>query len=220
MREAVGSLLWVSGMTRPDIVSAVRAVARQTHNPSSRHWKAVVKIIAYLKRTKDLRLLFVRCGNFVLSVYVDADYASQSNWRRSVSGVAVMLGGAVISATSTTKHCVTLSTSEAEYVAITQGARMVLFTKAVEFLQPQISGRTVDVFEDNQGAIALAENPMSAGRTKHIDVRYHFIRELVEKKVLRMVYRKIEEQPADVLTKPLARESFERHRRFLMNLPM
>ena len=61
---------------------------------------------------------------------------------------------------------------------------------------------------------------MSAGRTKHIDVRYHFIRELVEKKVLRMIYRKTGEQPADVLTKPLARESFERHRRFLMNLPM
>ena len=88
MCEAVVSLLlWVSGMTRPDIVSAVRAVARQTHNPSSRHWKAVVKIIAYLKRTKDLGLLFVRGGDFVLSVYVDADYASQSNWRRSVSGV-------------------------------------------------------------------------------------------------------------------------------------
>ena len=61
---------------------------------------------------------------------------------------------------------------------------------------------------------------MSASRTKHIDVRYHFIRELVEKKVLRMVYRKTEEQPPDELTKPLARESFERHRRFLMNLPM
>ena len=181
----------------------------------------MVKIIAYLKRTKDLGLLFVGGGDFVLSVYVDADYASQSNWRRSVSGVAVMLGGAIISATSTTQHCVTLSTSEAEYVAITQGASRVLFTKAVlEFLQPQISGRTVDVFEDNQGAIALAENPMSVGRTKHIHVRYHLIRELVEKKVLRMVYRKTEEQPADVLTKPLARESFERHRRFLMNLPM
>ena len=132
-----------------------------------------------------------------------------------------MLGDAVISATSSTQHCVTLSTSEAEYVAITQGARRVLFTKAVlEFLQPQISRRTVDVFEDNQGAIALAENPMSTGRTKRIDVRYHFIRELVEKKVLRMVYRKTKEQPADVLTKPLARESFERHRRFLMNLPL
>ena len=206
MREAVGNLLWVSGMTRPDIVNAVRAVARQTHNPSSRYWEAVVKIIAYLKRTKEPGLLFLIGGDFVLSVYVDADYASQSNWRRSVSGVVVMLGGTVISASSSTQHCVTLSTSEAEYVAITQGARMILFTKAVlEFLQPQISGRTVDVFEDNQGAIALAENPMSAGRTKHIDVRYHFIRELVEKKVLRMVYCKTEEQPADELTEPLAR---------------
>ena len=97
---------------------------------------------------------------------------------------------------------------------------MVLFTKAVlEFLQPQIPGRTVEAFEDNQRAIALGENPISTGRTKLIDARYHFIRELVEKKVLRMVYRKTEKQFAHVLTKPFARESLEQHRCFLMNLP-
>ena len=81
----------------------------------------------------------------MLSAYIDAGYASQSNWRRSLCQ---------------------FSTSETEYAAITQGAKAVL-----EFLQPQISGRTTDEFEDNQEAIMLAENPISAGRTKHIDVR-------------------------------------------------
>ena len=84
-----------------------------------------------------------------------------------------------MNASSTTQHCVTLSTSEAEYVAMTQGAKIPLFTKAVlDFLQPELANETIDLFENNQEAIALAENPISGGRTKHIDVRYHFIREL------------------------------------------
>ena len=91
--------------------------------------------------------MFVKGGDLKLSVYVDADYANKDNDRRSVSGVAVMVGGTDVNASSTTQHCVTLSTSEAEYYAI-------------------------------------AESLISGGRTKHIDVRHHFIRKLVERKVL------------------------------------
>ena len=91
-RAAVGSLIWLGGMTRPDIASAVRAVARQAHDPAGRHWRAVRKIIAYLNKTKDLGLVFVKDGERKLSVYVDADYANKDNERRSVSGVAVMVG--------------------------------------------------------------------------------------------------------------------------------
>ena len=98
-----------------------------------------------------------------------------------------MVGRTIANARSTTQHCVTLSTSEAEYVAMAQGAKIALFTKAVlDFLQRELASETVDLFEDNQGAIAIAVNPISGGRTKHIDVRYHFIRKLVERKVLNM----------------------------------
>ena len=86
VRAAVGSLIWLGGMTRPDIANAVRAVARQAHNPAERHWRAVRKIIAYLNKTKDLGLVFVKDGDRRLSVYVDADHASKDNDRRSVSG--------------------------------------------------------------------------------------------------------------------------------------
>ena len=85
-------------MTRPDIANAVRAVARQAHDPAERHWRAVRKIIAYLNKTKDLGLVFVKDGDRKLSVYVDADYANKDNDRRSVSGVAVMVGGTVVNA--------------------------------------------------------------------------------------------------------------------------
>ena len=185
VRAAVGSLISLGGMTRPDIANAVRVVACQAHDPTERHWRVVRKIIAYLNKTKDLGLVFVKDGDRKLSVYVDADYANKDNDRRSVSGVAVMVGGTVVNASSTTQHCVTLSTSETEYVAMAQGAKAALFTKAVlDFLQSELANETIDLFEDNQGAIAIAENPISGGWTKHIDVRYHFIRELVERKVL------------------------------------
>ena len=131
-----------------------------------------------------------------------------------------MVGGTVVNASSTTQHCVTLSTSEAEYVAMAQGAKTALFTKVVlDFLQPELANETTDLFEDNQGAIGIAENPISGGRTKHIDVRYHFIRELVECKVLNIQYTESSNQHVDILTKPLRLEAFARHRSFLMNLP-
>ena len=93
VRAVVGSLIWLGGMTRPDIANAVRAVARQAHDPAERHWLAVRKIIAYLIKTKDLGLVFAKDGDRKLSVYVDADYAKKDNDRRSVSGVAVTVGG-------------------------------------------------------------------------------------------------------------------------------
>ena len=207
-------------MTRPDIVNADRAVARQALDPAERYWRAVRKIIAYLNKTKDLELVFVKDGDRKLSVYVDADYANKDNDRRSVSGVAVMVGGTVVNASSTTQHCVTLSTREAEYIVMAQGEKTALFTKAVlDFLQPELANEIIDLFEDNQGVIARAENPISGGRTKHIDVRYHFIRELVERKLFDIQYTESSNQHADILTKPLGLKAFDRHRSFLMNLP-
>ena len=149
VRAAVGSLIWLGSMTRPDIANAVRAVARQAHDPAERHWRVVRKIISYLNKTKDLGLVFVKDGDRKLSVYVDVDYANKDNDRRSVSGAAVMVGGTVVNACSTTQHCVTLSTSEAEYVAMAQrqGESTVLFTKAVlNFLQPELANETIDFF--------------------------------------------------------------------------
>ena len=159
---------------------------------------------------------------FLLYLYYITNYYLHHKFQysRSVSGVAVMLGGTVVNASSTTQYCVTLSTSEAEYVAMAQGAKTALFTKAVlDFLQAELANETIDLFEDNQGAIAIAENPISGGRTKHIDVRYHFIRELVERKVLNIQYTESSNQHADILTKPLGLEAFARHRSFLMNMP-
>ena len=118
VRAPVGSLIGLGGMTWPDIANAVRAISRQAYDPVERHWRAVRKIIAYLNKTKDLELVFVEHGDQNLSLYVNADYANRDNDKRSVSRVAVVVGGTVVNASSTTQHCVTLSSSEAEYVAM------------------------------------------------------------------------------------------------------
>ena len=92
MREAVGSLLWLSTMTRPDITNAVRAVARYAHEPSERLWQAIMEVLSYLNGTKSLGITYVRGSGLSLNVYADADYTNKENDMRSVSGTAMTLG--------------------------------------------------------------------------------------------------------------------------------
>ena len=104
-----------------------------------------------------------------LSVYTDADYANKETDRRSISGVAVMLGKAAVYATSRTKHCVTLSTTEAEYAVLVEGVKEGMFVRSVmSFTQPSVY--EITLIEDNERANVMAENLLSSGRSKHIDV--------------------------------------------------
>ena len=133
-----------------------------------------------MNATKEMGLRFVRGSGLRLCVYADADYAAVSNDRRSVSSVAVMLGDTAIDWKSSTQKCVTTATCEAEYVALCHASKETLSTRAVlVFLQPELSGMRVDIFGDNEGAKAIADNPSSASRSQHIDVKRHFIRGLV-----------------------------------------
>ncbi|CAM9855228.1 unnamed protein product [Sphacelaria rigidula] len=129
-RKVVGGLMWLATVTRPDIANSVRALARQSHDPCERHWEALMKVLKYLNETREFGLTFKK-GHDRPSVYCDADYAQKETDRRLVSGVPVMYSGVVVSATSRTQHCVTLSTTEAKYVAMAEGAKEGLFVKAV-----------------------------------------------------------------------------------------
>ena len=218
-RPLVGSLTWLSVMTRPDIANALRACARHSYNPSPRQWKALLQIAAYGNSTKEIGLKFVRGSGLKLAVFADADYATASNDRRSVSGMAVMLGDTAIDCKSCTQKYVTTVTCEAEYVAICDASKEALFTRAVlVFLQLDLTGMRVDVFGDNEGAKAIANNPSSASRSKHIDVKLHFIRGLVRAGDVCVLHVETAEQHADVLTKLLRRKKIMLHRAALINL--
>ena len=118
MKETVGSLLWVSTMTRPDITNAVRAVERYAHIPTERLWQAIMNILSYLNETKIFGFTYVRGSGLGLEVYADAD---KPNDRRWVPGIVVTSGGTVVSHASKTQHVVSLSTSEAECIAAGDG---------------------------------------------------------------------------------------------------
>ena len=209
--------MWLSVMTRPDIANARRACASHNHNSSPCHWKALLQVAAYVNTTEEIGLRFVRGSGLRLSVYVDADYAAASNDRRSVSGVAVMLGDTAIGWESSTQKCVTTATCEAEYIALCDASKEALFTSAVlVFLQPEPSGMQVDVFGDNEGAEAVADSPSSASRCTYIDVKLHFIRRLIRTGEVKILHVRTEEQYADVLTKALWRKKFLVNRAALM----
>ena len=148
VRQAVRSLMWLLTMTRPDITNAVRAVARYAHEPTERIWQAITKILSYLNGTKSLGITYVRSSGLSLNVHVDADYANKKNDRRSVSGIAVTLGGIVVSHASKTQRVVSLSTSEAEYIAAGDGGKEAIFVRAVlSFIAPETFGASIKVLE-------------------------------------------------------------------------
>ena len=156
-REVVGCLMWIANQTRPDIANSVRAVARHSHEPKESHWKAAQKILEYLRATSHLGLTYrVRPGvNVGVTVYADADYAKEDTARRSVSGGAVLCGNSPVAWFSRTQKCVTLSTTEAEYVAMGDGVKEALFIRGIiEFLSPGKELGSIRVFEDNEGAVS------------------------------------------------------------------
>ena len=122
-------------------------------------------------------------------MYADANYADKANDRRLVSGIAVALRGTVVSPASKTQHVVSLSTSEAEYIAAGNGAKEALLVRAVlSFIAPETSGVSIKVLGDNQGERVLIENPLSSAGSKHIDVRFHFIRNLFRTRKIGVEY--------------------------------
>ena len=213
-REMVGSLMWIASQMRPDIWNAVRAVARHSHEPKRSHWKAAQKILNYLLETAHLTLKFKQDSSVDVGtlVYVDADFPSKATDRRSVSGAMVFVAAMLVVWISRTQKCVSQSTSEAEYIVIGDGVKEALFVNGMlQFLRPSRKPRKIDVLEDNAGAIALAENPLSSSRSKHIDVRHRFLRNLTEKSAIEVTHVASEKQHADILTKALPRDLFEVH---------
>ena len=150
---------------------------------------------------------------------IDADYATKNHDRRSVSGIVVTLGGTIVSRASKTQRVVSLLMSEAEYIAAGDGVKEALFARDVfSFIAPKTCGVSVKVLENNQGTKALIENHLSYARSKHIDVRFHSIRELSKARKISVEYLASAEQHTDILTKALGRANFRYHHKHLMNL--
>ena len=210
-RKAVGSLQYLCN-TRPDICQAVGVVSRFCGDSSEDHWGAVKRILRYVKGTIDFGIQFKHGNNLRLLGYADADWAGDLQDRKSTSGYVFFLNGAPVSYCSKKQLSVALSTAEAEYMAASLAAQETMWLRCLlQEMGVEQEGATT-LLQDNQGAIAIAKNPELHSRTKHIDIRYHFIRECVESKVIKEEYCATQDMVADILTKPLGGQVFSRLR--------
>lgn len=205
-REAVGSLLFAARVTRPDIEYAVNYASQFLESHGRVHWEAVKRILKYLSGTRDVGIVFGRAGNLRAVGFTDANYAGCVDTRKSRSGFVFMLGGAPISWSSQRQNAVSLSTAESEYIALAHGAKEALWLQRM-LNDLRVKCDCMPVCVDNQSAIKMAENA-EFRRSKHIDVRYHFIRDVVSRKKISLRYVQSERQLADIFTKPLANPQF------------
>ena len=205
-REAVGALMYAMLGMPPDISFMTTTVAKFSNNPRLPHWEAVKRVYRYLNGTKDLRLTFGG-ETKVLMGYADAD-GSMAEDHRAISGYAFLIDGGAVSWSTKKQEIVSLSTTESEYIAATHAAKEALWLRS---LITQVFGTIRDaslshattLFSDNQSAIALAKDHQYHARTKHIDVRFHFIRWVIEDGKLILIYCPTNDMVADTLTKAL-----------------
>ncbi|PPQ91584.1 hypothetical protein CVT25_012512 [Psilocybe cyanescens] len=199
--EAVGSLMYVSLGMRPDITYAVQTVSHFSTKPGLAHWEAVKRIFRYLKGTRDLWLSY---GGTLkeLTGYVDAD-GNMAEDHHAISGYAFLLHGGAVSWTTKCQEIISLSTTESEYVAATYAAKEALWLRSLISQLFDTSLDATTLFSDNQSAIALTKDHQYHARTKHIDIRFHFICWIVENGSLRLIYCPTDEMIADTLTKAL-----------------
>ena len=218
-QSAVGSLLYLSAGTRPDITFAVCNVAKFCSKPTRSHWTAVKRILRYLKGTPDHGLLYSHNDQQDCFGYSDSDWAGDLSDRKSMSGYIFMLSGAGVSWRSKKQTSVALSTAEAEYIALSSTVQEAMWLRQLTS-ELTCSAEAMVIYEDNQSALSLAKNPQFHGRAKHIDIQHHFVRDQVASGVVELKYCRTEDMVADILTKGLCRINFEKLRKMAGVVPI
>ena len=196
--------------TRPDIAYVVSLLSRYMSNPGRDHWEALKWILRYLKGTTDFGLIYQKKQTTIGLVegYVDSDYAKDLDERRSITGYLFTGCGCVVSWKSTLQNIVALSTTKVEYVAAAEATKEALWLKGL-VSELGMNQKSVTVFCDSQSALCLTKNQGFHERTKHIDVRFHFIRDIAEQGLVNVSKISTKDNPADMLTKPISKVKFK-----------
>lgn len=203
-QQLIGSLMYLSVLTRPDIAYSVSYLSQYNNCFQETHWKHLKRLLKYLQKTKNYGLVFRKNSNSALHGFVDADWASCNLDRRSYSGFCFIMSGCVISYESRKQRTVALSTTESEYMALSEACKEAIYLNNLICDMLQLNERTpISLYSDSQSSLSLAANPLFHKRTKHIDVRHHFVRECVFHNRVKLEHISTSEMPADLLTKSL-----------------
>ena len=205
-RSMIGSLLYLCA-SRPDIVLSVGVCARYQASPKESHMIALKRIFRYLVDTPRYGIWYPKGSSFILNGYTDADWAGDKDDRKSTSGACQFLGRSLVCWSSKKQNCISLSTAEAEYVAAASGCTQLLWMRQTLKEYGVICDK-VPLLCDNESAIKIAYNPVQHSRTKHIEIRNHFIRDHVARGDIELIYVPTKDQLADIFTKPLDEARF------------
>ena len=206
-QSMIGSLLYLAVGTRPDIAFAVGAVSKFNSCPTESHLTAVKRIFRYLKGSSQMGIKY--SGSNVLVGYADASWGSDHDDRHSTSGVVFFSANGPISWLSKRQSTVALSTAESEYVALFSSVKEAVWLKQLFEDLGESQSNPIYINCDNMSALAIANNSKSNKNVKHMEIKYHYVRETIESKVVATKYCPTEVMVADILTKPLARARFE-----------
>ena len=207
-QSIIGSLMYLSMSSRPDITYSVSTLARYSSRPNQQHWTALKRVLRYLKGTVKYGICYTQKSSKECIGYSDADWAGDLGDRKSTSGYLYQISGGAVTWRSKKQSCVALSTAEAEYMALSSAAQEAVWLRQLtaELRSPPETATTI--FEDNQSAIAMTKNPQFHGRAKHIAIKYHFIREQVQNGTIKLKYCPTSQMLADIFTKGLSRDQF------------
>ena len=216
-RSGVGMLLYLVKHSRLDIANAVRELSKVADGANHAHWKALLRTIKYVICTENVALrlkpnILTQGAQFHLSGISDSDYAGDKQTRTSVFGYVIYFCGAPIAWKSKAGKSVTLSSTEAEYFALSEVTKEIMFVKQVLETMGINLVLPILVKVDNVGAIYLSNNYSLSQRTKHIDIRRHFVREFVQDGILKTIFVPTDENESDISTKNTQDDTFLRHR--------
>jgi hypothetical protein len=213
-QQLVGSLMYLMIGSRPDIAYAVVKLSQQCANPAPVHYEAGLHVLRYLLATRKYRMVFDGLSNEAIVAYSDSDWAQDSTDRKSVTGNYVTLASGCVSWLSRRQKTVAASSTEAEYMALSDCSKQLVWMHQL-LLEIGLGCPTPHLIGDNQGSIFWASNPVQEKRSKHIDVKYHIIRQYVEDKKIDLFWVDGTKNPADIFTKNLDKTKFERIRSLL-----
>lgn len=204
-RELIGALLYLAVATRVDIAHTVARLAQFTNAPEKQHWIAAKRLLRYLQATSNLGLVFRKNGKSVIG-YSDADWGNCPIDRKSYSGYVFLMGGSAVSWKSQKQRTTALSSTEAEYISLSEATKEAIYLRRLLLELGFENAAKISMHVDNRGAECLANDPVYHSRTKHIDIRYHFIRDVVSRGEINIEHVSTHDMVADILTKALPRQ--------------
>lgn len=210
-QKMIGELMYISRCTRPDTSAAVSILSRFASNPSEQHRDMIERVYSYIASTSSEGLIIGGTRPIVLEAYCDADWAGDVVNRKSTSGFIIMLVNGSVAWGSSKQKCVPISTMEAEYVAAGECIKEAMWLTGLIRYLGEDDGLTS--YCDNEAAIATIKNPTDHSRAKHIDINYHFIRNLYETGKFKLEYVKTNNNIADIFTKALNKNQHHNLRR-------